>query len=86
MKWFKHKHRWSPSGPWKPAYDVLARYNAERDRGIVHEPEHVAWMERVQRDYNESYLGHREGWQILNSSLSGKGHALERQALGGNDG
>jgi hypothetical protein len=41
---------------WKPEYDALACFNAERARGIVHDAQYVARMAEVQRDYDENYL------------------------------
>lgn len=56
MRWSWRRARRTPEPPWKPQYDVLARYNTDKVRGVAHEPEHVAWMDEIQRDYNENYL------------------------------
>jgi hypothetical protein len=34
-------------------YEELARYNAERDRGLVHTPEWDAKMAELQRDFDD---------------------------------
>lgn len=40
---------------WRPEYDQLAQYNAEKARGIMHTPEHAAAMTKLQDDFNRSY-------------------------------
>lgn len=37
-------------------FDTLARYNAERSRGIVHDPEWVARMAEIQDHFNHVML------------------------------
>ncbi len=44
---------------WKPEYDILALYNAEVSRGIVHTPEWHAKMKIVQKEYDKEVLGKR---------------------------
>lgn len=38
-----------------PDYDQLARYNAEKARGIMHTPEHAAAMAKLQDDFNRRH-------------------------------
>ncbi len=38
---------------WEPRFEVLARYNSERSRGIKHNDVWVAEMEELQEQYND---------------------------------
>ena len=40
---------------WKQEYSVLAGYNAEVSRGIVHTKEWKKRMKILQKDYDENY-------------------------------
>lgn len=40
---------------WKPDFDLLAAYNAEKGRGIQHSPEWDEAMARIQEDYYRTY-------------------------------
>ena len=41
---------------WIPEYDILAQYNAEVMRGILHTPEWKEKMRRIQKEYDEERL------------------------------
>ena len=38
---------------WKPEYDALSRYNAEKHRGISHTPEWIEKMAALQNEYDK---------------------------------
>lgn len=40
---------------WPYEYEQLARYNAERLRGILHDPKWIEYMAEVQARYNEEH-------------------------------
>ncbi|MEU8040899.1 hypothetical protein [Streptosporangium sp. NPDC049078] len=50
-----HRHR--PDPRWRPEFDTLAQYNAERARGIQHTPEWQARMAELQAQFNAAYHG-----------------------------
>lgn len=44
-----------PKSPWRPEFEVLARYNSEKSRGITHTEEWKAQMAVLQREFNVAY-------------------------------
>lgn len=49
------RHRPKTIDGWKPEFDQLARFNAEKARGILHAEEYRRKMDAVQRDFDEQY-------------------------------
>uniref|UniRef100_A0A6M3X5P7 Uncharacterized protein n=1 Tax=viral metagenome TaxID=1070528 RepID=A0A6M3X5P7_9ZZZZ len=46
---------------WEERFDILATYNAEVMRGVVHTSEYDARMKILQDDYNSKY--NKESWK-----------------------
>jgi hypothetical protein len=54
LAWLRRRRPCEPY--WKPEYELLAQYNAERARGVVHSEEYANRMAVVQADYDVLYL------------------------------
>jgi hypothetical protein len=62
MWWRKRK---KPTDWWEPCFDLLATYNTEKSRGIVHTEKWRAYMCHVQKRYNEKVEQHFDVWGKL---------------------
>jgi len=54
-RWLHSLHKLARSKDlfWEPRFEVLARYNSERSRGIKHDDDWIAKMEELREQYND---------------------------------
>lgn len=53
--WTKHAKTTRVASSWRPEFDALGRYNAERARGILHTETWQVKMADLQRQFDEAY-------------------------------